>query len=114
MKTTNSLQKPNITPKKHNEELQVPAYNLPYGMGSLHHTDYGFVYRKQITLPAGDKTRVSVSGDSPQECMEKMLQKEKRLLSMPKKDANLPLADALYQWLDTVKKPVLNHKATHG
>lgn len=111
MKTTNSLQKPNITLKKHNEEAQVAAYNLPYGMGSLHHTDYGFVYRKQITLPAGDKTRVSVSGDSPQECLEKMLQKEKRLLSMPKKDANLPLADALYQWLDTVKKPVLKSQS---
>lgn len=76
MKTANLLQKPNITIKNlmKNHRLSLIISLMEWVPCTIRITD---IYRKQITLPTGDKTRVSVSGDTPQECMEKMFQKEK-------------------------------------
>ena len=72
-------------------------------------------YRKRITLPDGTKKDIYVYGKNPSECKSLMPIKEKEKLeefSQSKEPTTkIVLCEAMYKWLETVKKPTLKSQS---
>ena len=84
---------------------------LPYGEGtfSIH---YGKIrLRKRIKLKNGVYKNLSVTADTPKQCMELMRKKEKEYYEKYTDDGHLSLSDALYNWLELNKKPILKSQS---
>lgn len=64
-------------------------------------------YRKYVHLDNGDIKEVCVTGKTEAECIKKMVQKEDDVKKNINKTRDKALADAMYEWIETVKKPVL-------
>lgn len=92
---------------KNNDKLP----NLPYGEGTFD-IHYGKVrLRKRIKLKNGVYKNIAVTGDTPKQCMNLMKLKEKELYEKYTDDGHLPLSEALYNWLELNKKPVLKSQS---
>lgn len=87
---------------------------LPRGLGTMTLTKNGTIeYKKMVLFPDGSKKRKTVHGKSQKECLDKMSKIEKELIETPYPlpQDKLPLIDALYNWLETTKKPILKEQA---
>lgn len=72
-------------------------------------------YRKRITLPDGTKKDIYVYGKTPSECKSLMPIKEKEKIEEFNQDkepsSKIVLCEAMYKWLETVKKPTLKSQS---
>lgn len=58
--------------------MKIPK--LPHGEGSMYQYNESLIaYRKCITLPNNNKTKKTVYGKTPSECMKKMREAEREL-----------------------------------
>lgn len=85
---------------------------LPHGEGTISvYSDTLLIYKKSIKLNNGKTVRKSVYGESPKECMKKMRELENELhKSIPTADKE-PLSNAMYTWLQTIKRKTLKDAA---
>lgn len=82
----------------------VKLPKMPRGEGSFfYHRNDTIGYRKTFILSNGKKTKKTVYGDTPQECIAKMKIFENQLEEGRIVSKDL-LIDALYKWLDTYVK----------
>ena len=89
---------------------------LPHGEGYVDYVESRkkYRYRKTVELPDGTKKELSVYLDSPSEYKTKMdlrIQKELDKFSKSKSSKKIVLCEAMYKWLETVKKPVLKSQS---
>ena len=87
---------------------------LPHGEGSIDWmpSRNKWRYRKNIELKDGTKKPLVVYGDSPSECRSKMPIKETEELNKSETPTSkVVLCDAMYKWLETVKKPTLKSQS---
>ena len=90
---------------------------LPHGEGYVDYVESRkkYRYRKTIELPDGTKKELSVYLDSPSEYKTKMdirIQKELDKFNKTSKTLNkIVLCEAMYKWLETVKKPTLKSQS---
>ena len=88
--------------------MSKQSMKLERGEGTFRNLKSGKLnYRKYIHLDNGDIKEVCVTGKTEAECIKKMVQKEIDVKNNIKVIKNKPLAEAMYDWLKTVKKPVL-------
>ena len=88
--------------------MAIKLPKLPRGEGTMAmHNETTVVYKKVISLPHNQKKRVTVYGDTPQICMQKMRMKEFELTQQTKITRLETLEDAMNEWLETVHKQKL-------
>ena len=84
---------------------QVKLPRLPYGQGSMSlRPDGTIMYRKRIGNPKKEKT---IYADTPSEAMRLMSEAEKQLSEEIFQKETQTLSEAMYEWLETYKKPTL-------
>lgn len=85
---------------------------LPRGMGSMVFTKDGTIeYKRVLTLKNGEKTRRTVHGNTQLECMKKMEELEKELNTNNKPKNKQTLVEAMYEWMELKKRPILKEQA---
>ena len=85
---------------------------LPRGMGSMVLTKDGTIeYKRVLTLKNGEKTRRTVHGNTQLECMKKMEELEKELNTNNKPKNQQTLTEAMYEWMELKKRPILKEQA---
>lgn len=85
---------------------------LKHGEGSIRTQKNGKLnLRKTVKLKNGEKKDVSVTGKSLVECLEKMKKKELLLNQNLFDQENKILCDAMYEWLENVKKPTITSQS---
>lgn len=87
---------------------------LPHGEGSIDwmSSRNKWRYRKNFELPDGTKKSLAVYGDSPADCRSKMpIRESEELKKFTKPSSKIVLCDAMYKWLETVKKPTLKSQS---
>lgn len=88
---------------------QIKLPKMPYGEGSMSlRPDGTIMYRKRIGEPKREKT---VYGSTPKECIQKMKDEEALLRIKIVDQDKISLVDAMFSWLDTVKKPTLKSQS---
>lgn len=86
--------------------MKIPK--LPHGEGSMYQYNESLIaYRKCITLPNNNKTKKTVYGKTPSECMKKMREAERELEKQYIPSNKIVLIDGIYTWLNTVHKPTV-------
>ena len=85
---------------------------LPRGMGSMALTKDGTIeYKRVLKLKNGEKTRKTVHGNTQLECMKKMEELEKELNTNNKPKNKQTLVEAMYEWMELKKRPILKEQA---
>lgn len=85
--------------------MAIKLPKLPRGEGTMAmHNDTTVVYKKVISLPHNQKKRVTVYGETPQICMQKMRMKEFEMMKETRIARLETLEDAMNEWLDNVHK----------
>lgn len=85
---------------------------LPRGMGSMALTKDGTIeYKRVLKLKNGEKTRRTVHGNTQLECMKKMEELEKELNTNNKPKNKQTLVEAMYEWMELKKRPILKEQA---
>lgn len=85
---------------------------LPRGMGSITLTNDGTIeYKRVILLKNGEKIRKTVHGDTQMECLKKMEELEKSLNQHNKPKNKQTLIEAMYEWMELRKRPILKEQA---
>ena len=88
--------------------MKKNSIKLQRGEGTFRVQPNGKVnYRKYVHLDNGDIKEVCVTGVSEADCIVKMVQKEKDVKENVQKVKDKSLVEAMHEWLETVKKPVL-------
>lgn len=89
------------------QPIKLPK--MPYGEGSMSlRPDGTIMYRKRIGDPKKEKT---VYGLTPKECIKKMKEEERNLKNNIIDQDKVSLSDAMFLWLDKVKKPTLKSQS---
>lgn len=86
---------------------------LPRGLGSMCLTKNNTIeYKKCIHLKDGTQKRLTVHGNTPSECIQKMSEREQDILNnSPQPPQKQTLYDAMILWLESTKKYELKPQA---
>lgn len=86
---------------------------LPRGLGSMSLTKNNTIeYKKCIHLKDGTQKRLTVHGNTPSECIQKMSEREQDILNTsPQPPQKQTLYDAMILWLESTKKYELKPQA---
>ena len=84
---------------------------LPYGQGSFFYQKDLIGYRKRIKFDDGTFETKTIYGKTTKDCMEKMNHYEKNAQKTKLYNKNKSLIEAMYDWFNNIKKPVLKKQS---